>query len=61
MPILGGDNMLDVVVSVYKDGVLVNKNGKSSAGKSVAICGKVICGKAVCGRSKHELHETGVD
>ena len=53
--------MLDVVVSVYKDGVLVNKNGKSSAGKSVAICGKVICGKAVCGRSKHELHETGVD
>lgn len=45
--------MLDVVVSVYKDGVLVNKNGKSSAGKaggSTAALGVGALGKMQLGK-----------
>lgn len=37
--------MLDVVVTVYKDGVAVNKLGNSKAGGASAILGSAVLGK----------------
>ena len=50
MPILGGKNMLDVIVKLIKNGVVVNKNGESGTGGETAALGSAVLGKMVLGK-----------
>lgn len=46
--------MLDVIVSLFRDGVLVNKNGESSANKAsgtTAVLGSAVLGKMKLGET----------